>query len=145
MPAFVNASGTWRPVTVPRARVAGSWLPIRNIYARVAGVWQLVFTALTATILGGETQTRSTANFNFNTNTCTPNGGTAPYNYLWSWSDQTGATWTFNAGNTSVTVTPRVTDAIVAEPVTANLTCQVTDANGIVVLTNTSAYSYTRF
>ena len=104
-----------------------------------------VAVALQVTITGGQTNTSSTAAFNFSNATATPTGGSGSYTYAWFWTNITNFSWTFNAGSTTATVTPRVTSAISTETGNADLYCQVADTvTGVVVVSSLSGYQYTR-
>lgn len=138
----IKVSGAYKETLSLDPNVSGTWKKGRDLWTKVSGVWKLVWSAVTATLnagfySGSATQISSgqivTAQFSA---VCTATGGSVTY----FWNVGSGYSTLVGQGTSNITV--RLTDSaptIVSE----NISCTVTDANGISVTSAASPWTLT--
>jgi hypothetical protein len=133
-----DASSTLRTVARIRMRdETGELRTIQRVRMRdTSGVLQTVYQAMTAEASPDNPfNTASTSTITTNSSTATPTGGTAPYTYLWQAA-------TYNEGAiaittpTAATTTFRRTGCFSGDVYIGDFFCTVTDALGVVAVTN---------
>jgi hypothetical protein len=133
MSIHVKEGGTWRTVTGVWRKISGTWQPISSASTKVSGAWQVVFGTFIATV-------DTTTVFGFDTApgapvsdpvTCTPDGGTAPYSYLWE--RVSGDVVTIDSSTSAETTFSFVNSSGSFVMKTGVYRCRVTDATATVV------------
>jgi hypothetical protein len=94
---------------------------------------------LTATIGDGEGGSGGASHL-FSVNTCVAAGGTGPYSYAWSETDDSAGTWT--AGGATAALAPRVTSVVAGDFTVAQYVCTVTDSLGHTAISNIASYAW---
>lgn len=99
--------------------------------------------ALTATIGAGAVNSGPSSSAGFPTNTCVATGGTAPYSYAWSESDDTLGTWAPTTAATAA-ITPHVGGVAAGNVTMASFVCTVTDSHSPprTVMSNIASYGW---
>ena len=97
---------------------------------------------LSASIGAGQSASGKGGSHIFSLNTCTAAGGTAPYTYAWSETDDANGAWT-PATATTAAITPAVSGVSPGFDSFATFKCTVTDNVGAVAVSNLAGYDYT--
>lgn len=98
---------------------------------------------LHVSITAGTTAIGTTGSHAFPANTCTATGGTGPYAYLWTETDDGFGNWTIT-GSTTSTGTPHVGGVFPANTSIASVVCTVTDSSipALVQTSNVANYEF---
>lgn len=133
MSIHAKVSGTWQPITGVWRKISGTWQPIASVASKVSGAWEVVYGALIATV-----STTDVSGFDqapgaptSDPVTCTPEGGTAPYSYLWS--KVSGDTVTILNSTSATTEFSFINNTSSFVSKSAVYHCRVTDATSTVV------------
>lgn len=134
MSLHVKSGGTWRDITNVYRKISGTWQPIASVSTKVSGAWQVVFGELIATLNKTSVSGHDGAPGSPESDsvTCTPDGGTAPYSYLWQRvSGDTGITVNNSTSATTTFMFVNSSSSTVVK--SAVYRCRVTDDTSTVV------------
>ena len=141
---IARITGAWRTVSSGRAYVGGAWRPLVKARAYIGGEWREVASfipplSLSISPLATDGSRLGSGAITTLPVTATPNGGQAPYSYMW---DRTAGFGAVNSGTSSTTTFSQSVGN--GEEVTGTFRCTVTDNLGATATASVTA-TFTSF